>query len=419
MIVSDKKTRILFIEYTDYKDFPVGGQTTFASNFAKESTSDLFLAGLSRNKGDEGQWTSVRINEREIPFFSIFCAESTPPPIPRRLWFLFLLLRYRVRIFSKRFDSVIIQSPEISFALLKMGLPLIFNMPGGNNPMLASRFPWARNKVFAMSYHHTFIVPLIKKAVGIVTIDTAGEQLVKSVNAAGKVIRSSVAVNTSLFRRLDENEKLNLRQAMAIPPDSAVVLFAGRLEAVKGLELLIESFATFDKRLNGKCMLYICGDGTQRRNLEKLAVDSGKAGKITFTGALAHDQLTRYFQTADIFAMASHHEGLPNVILEAMSCGLPVVSTDVGGISGVVKDGETGYLTSKRDAETHAGLLLQAYKNREALGESACNLVNLQYSAKTVVGQIEREIQALFQGKEKRKRLSEDKSRGKGQCESG
>lgn len=399
MEITDLKPRIIFIEYTDYDNFPVGGQTTFASNFAKESTSELFLVGLCRNEGDVGQWTFVCINDKEIPFFPIFCVNSTPPPIPLRLWFLFLLLRYRTRIFSKQFDGILIQSPEISRVLFNMGVPIIFNMAGGTNPMLASKFSWARNPVFAMSYRHMFIAPLIRKAAAIVTIDTACEHLVKSIlkNTVGRVIRSSVAVNTSVFKKLGEQDKLKLRRSMAIPSDAAVVVFAGRLEVVKGLELLIESFTIFDKHLNGKGLLYICGDGTQQSRLQRLAVASAEAGKITFTGALAHNQLTQHFQAADIFAMTSHHEGLPNVILEAMSSGLPVVATDVGGISSVVRNGETGFLSRKRDSGEYAGLLLQAFKIKESLGDRAKRLVEGEYTTKIVVGKIEKGIKPLIQ----------------------
>jgi glycosyltransferase involved in cell wall biosynthesis len=244
-----------------------------------------------------------------------------------------------------------------------------------------------------------FIVPLIRKAAAIITIDNACDQLVRSIliNTVGRVIRSSVAVNTAVFKKLDEKNKLKLRQAMAIPYDAVVVVFAGRLEVVKGLELLIESFTIFDKHLNGKCLLYICGDGSQQSRLQKLAIASAKAGKITFTGALAHNQLTHYFQAADIFAMASHHEGLPNVILEAMSSGLPVVATDVGGISSVIKDGETGFLTRKRDSVEYAGLLLQAFRLKDSLGERAKNLVQCEYATEVVVGKIEKEIETLMQ----------------------
>ena len=399
MNINGTKPRILFLEYTDYDNFPIGGQTTFATNFMKESTSELSLVGLGRNGRDVGRWTFVRINDKEIPFFSIFCVNSNPPPIPMRLWFLFLLLRYRTKIFSKQFDFVVIQSPEISRALFHMGVPIIFNMPGGTNPMLASKFSWARNHVFAVSYSHMFIVPLIKKAAAIVTIDTACDELVKSVlvHTVGRVIRSSVAVNTAIFKKLGAKNKLELRQAMAIPSDAAVVVFAGRLEVVKGLELLIESFTIFNKHLNGKGLLYICGDGSQQSRLQRLASESANAGKIAFTGALSHNQLTHYFQAADVFAMASHHEGLPNVILEAMSSGLPVVATDVGGISSVVKDGETGFLTRKRDSVEYAGLLLQAFRLRDSLGERAKKLVQGEYATKVVIGKIEEGIETLMQ----------------------
>ena len=380
---------MLVVEYTDYNYFPTGGQATFIRNLITELNCQVYLVGLSRCKSEIGRWTQAEIGGQTFPIFPVYSMEQKPPRCPARLWALHLIRKYRSLILKPHFDGIFIQSPEVSLPFLGTAIPLVFNMPGGASPMAGSKYRWARNRLFEKIYHRAFIAPLVKTAAAIISIDTICEELVRSVDAQAirRLIKSSVAVNLSIFKKPDNKDAM--RKRLGISTDAMVIAFSGRLEVVKGLELLLESFKVLSQRASAPSLLVICGDGTQKQTLTGLVHEWGLERRVLFTGTLDPDFLAQYLQVSDVFAMTSHYEGLPNAMLEAMACGLPVVSTNVGGIARVVKNNETGYLLSHRDASSCAKLLEEAYCHRFELGKNAHDLVRENYSIQTVARQID------------------------------
>jgi teichuronic acid biosynthesis glycosyltransferase TuaC len=88
----------------------------------------------------------------------------------------------------------------------------------------------------------------------------------------------------------------------------------------------------------------LVGEGPNRPDLEKQARELNIQTKVHFEGYIPHSKVASYLQKADLFCLSSFSEGLPGVILEAMACGLPVVATNVGGVSEAVVNGVTGIL---------------------------------------------------------------------------
>jgi glycosyltransferase involved in cell wall biosynthesis len=122
-------------------------------------------------------------------------------------------------------------------------------------------------------------------------------------------------------------------------PDNATsvrLLAAGRFTAQKGFDLLIEALALC-KRPGLK--LTILGDGPLRSQIERLARDRGVLERVVFAGY--QDNPFRYFRESDVFVLSSRYEGFPNVVLEALACGLPVISTPASGVSEII-DGIEG-----------------------------------------------------------------------------
>jgi glycosyltransferase involved in cell wall biosynthesis len=113
------------------------------------------------------------------------------------------------------------------------------------------------------------------------------------------------------------------------------LLYVGRLTRKKGIEYLISAV-----KLVGDADLLIVGDGPDRDRLEKMALGL----RVEFVGRASPERICQYLKQAKILILPSLYEGLPNVILEAMAVGVPVIATRVGGIPDLVKDGETGLL---------------------------------------------------------------------------
>ncbi|MQC26255.1 MAG: glycosyltransferase family 1 protein [Chloroflexi bacterium] len=155
--------------------------------------------------------------------------------------------------------------------------------------------------------------------------------------------------------------------------------FVGRLEPQKNLSALLEAVAPLDVEL------LIVGEGPQRAELE-LAAATSKA-EVRFLGNLPHLELAALLTSCDIFIMPSLYEGHPKALLEAMSCGLPVVGTLVPGIQELLLDGKTGVLTETTPDSLRAAFetLLDDKKLRTRLGAAARHFVLKNFSLDRVL----------------------------------
>jgi glycosyltransferase involved in cell wall biosynthesis len=125
------------------------------------------------------------------------------------------------------------------------------------------------------------------------------------------------------------------------------LLFVGRLVYQKGLDILLPALSEL-KHLPWE--LTVVGDGPYRGALKKAALALGISERINFTGWQHNDNLVRQYQAANIFVFPSRHEGMPNVVLEAMACGLPVIATSIAGNEELITHGKTGLLVPPEDS---------------------------------------------------------------------
>lgn len=135
-----------------------------------------------------------------------------------------------------------------------------------------------------------------------------------------------------------------MRQKLGLPNDASVVIAVGRLDENKGFHILIEAVARL--RSSG-VMLLIIGEGPRRSALENQIRRSGLNANVRLIGTVPHDELSSWYSAADVFCLASLREGCPNVVLEAMACGLPIVATRVGGIPELVVSSSFGTLAER------------------------------------------------------------------------
>ncbi|GBD14170.1 D-inositol 3-phosphate glycosyltransferase [bacterium HR25] len=178
-------------------------------------------------------------------------------------------------------------------------------------------------------------------------------------------------VDARLFHPAD---KAAARARLGLPDDLPLVLFVGRLEAIKGLDLLLRAFAL----LQTPARLLIVGgderDDERRQRLERLARALSIRERLEFRPAVPHEELPLHYNAADVCAVPSYYESFGLVALEAMACGVPVVASGVGGLRDTVLDGETGYLVPTPQPRSFARrleALLADAALRQRLGEAA------------------------------------------------
>lgn len=151
------------------------------------------------------------------------------------------------------------------------------------------------------------------------------------------------------------------------------VLYTGVLRARKGLFDLLKC-AKIVKQRRPESKFVICGTGPLLSNLKELVNTMGIQENVIFTGRVERKKLIQLYQGASVHVLPSVYEGLPTVLLEAMSCGLPVVATNIGGTRDVISSNENGLLVPPRspdDLATKILMLLDDEALRKRLGHNA------------------------------------------------
>jgi glycosyltransferase involved in cell wall biosynthesis len=139
-------------------------------------------------------------------------------------------------------------------------------------------------------------------------------------------------------------------------PDSPHLVVARNLEPIYDIPTAIEAFARIRERFPS-ARLTIAGSGPERERLEVLAAKVGVAGATRFTGRLDHAEMAQLYRSADILLNPSRVDNTPNSVLEALACGVPVVSTNVGGVPYIVRDGVTALLVEAGDPAAMAAAI--------------------------------------------------------------
>jgi glycosyltransferase involved in cell wall biosynthesis len=170
-----------------------------------------------------------------------------------------------------------------------------------------------------------------------------------------RVIHNGVDVNK--FQPAADKRKA--KEALGFNPDDKAILSVGRLYARKGLFTLIESMVPVTRKFrNAKFIIAGKGLSNEMKKLVDYATKLGVEDNIIFTGYFPDKKLPRLYQAADIFAFSTFYENLPFAVLEALSTGLPVVTTNVGGIPEMIEDGKNGFLVEPANSRALADRIL-------------------------------------------------------------
>jgi teichuronic acid biosynthesis glycosyltransferase TuaC len=174
--------------------------------------------------------------------------------------------------------------------------------------------------------------------------------------------------NASVFRPLP---RAAARAALGVPPDAELIVYVGRLVQAKGLRELVDAVARVAPRRPGLAAVLV-GEGPMREELSRAIAAGGLSDCIRLTGGLPPDQVASWLAASDLLTLPSWSEGYPNVVVEALACGRPVVASDVGGVREIVSE-HNGLLVPARDPAALARAFEQALAriwNHAAIAES-------------------------------------------------
>lgn len=187
-------------------------------------------------------------------------------------------------------------------------------------------------------------------------------------------------VDTVTFAPTPERRD-ELRRNLGLPAGGAGIVMVSRLARSKGVHELLAAFVRLNAQ-HKEAWLAIVGDGPERAGLVRRVESLGIGSRVILPGAVPHDVVPQWLNASDIFVLPSYNEGLPNVVMEAMACGLPVLATDVGGISEAVTEACTGFLVQPRSADALIAPLEELLANpplRTRLGRAGRERVERQF----------------------------------------
>lgn len=195
-----------------------------------------------------------------------------------------------------------------------------------------------------------------------------------------------MGVDTDKFRPIQKEKIKRLKNKMDLR-DKKIILFVGRLAEKKGVSYLIKAMPGVLKEIPN-AHLVIIGSGSEEKRLKGLTKKLGLEEKISFLGKIPNEELPQYYNLSDVFVAPSIQakkgdtEGLGVVLLEAIACGTPVIGTNIGGISDIIKNNQTGLLVEQ--------------KNSEQLGEAVIKLLENKKIRKQLIKNAQKHIKDIF-----------------------
>ncbi|MGD0069954.1 MAG: glycosyltransferase family 4 protein [Candidatus Bathyarchaeia archaeon] len=242
--------------------------------------------------------------------------------------------------------------------------------------LIAAKLAKRYSKPFVLTQHNTFIEydsifdnierlndlavgkETLKEADKIIAVSNATKNYVLSLGAKPEKVKVlHNGVDLVRFRPL-AGKREEMRRKLGISQNSIVVLTVRRLVYKNGIDTLIES-ANIAVKKNPKIVFLVVGKGPDLNKVQMRIEQLGIENNFRFTGFVKDEDLPFYYNAADFFALPSKSgEGLPLVALEAMACGLPVIATDVGGISEILME-DYGKLVPPNQPELLAKAVLE------------------------------------------------------------
>lgn len=315
---------LVLYDTTNYVDHPIGGQLTSVRNFLRflaeeepKTARDTLLVGVTKDPAAVGVESMVEIGGVAYRFLPVAHAETDLAHVQGSLRMRFAkgLLKHVPKIGLSKGDVNFIHTPEAFGPVRLLGRGRCVVMSHGSFLNMKDNLRFYKGGWLADAFQR-YLVWVIKKADRLLVLDEGTKADYERLSGDVYVVLNSIDHRECVERGFD--------------PNAVRLLFVGRLSAVKNIGPIIEAAEAMPEVAS----LSIVGDGEERERLEAMV-----SPKTSFKGSLGTEGVRGQMRDSDILVMNSTHEGVPMTILEAMGMGMPIVSTDVGGISAVAPFG--------------------------------------------------------------------------------
>ena len=219
----------------------------------------------------------------------------------------------------------------------------------------------------SISAHHTRTV--LREADFLLTV--SDDLRKKAVNMGAKPDKSRAVINGCDLAVFHPRDRRQARAMLGIGVDTEAVVYVGRMDVKKGLRELVEAAVSL-RGEREKLQVYLVGEGPDRPLIENAIAAGNTHGYIHLRPSCSFDDVAIWMAAADVVTLPSYMEGCPNVVLESLACGRPVVATEVGGIPEIMSN-ECGRLVPPRNAGALAealGIVLDYRWDAKAISAS-------------------------------------------------
>jgi len=265
-------------------------------------------------------------------------------------WLVCLLWQCGRQLRNRRYDCLLVSwaypdGAAASWLARRLGIPYVLKVHGSDLNVQAES-----------GLRRLQIQAALRQASAVVSVSRALAEKAINLGAAADAVHVLYnGVDGALFQPGVRSEA---RARLDLPANLPLLLYVGNLKASKGCMDLLEAFPALVAAYPRARLVYV-GTGPCDIQLRERARVLGCADRVELRGPVAHDALGDWFRAADLLCLPSHNEGVPNVVLEAMACGTPVVATRVGGIPEVVPE-YAGVLVPPHDRGALAAALIEA-----------------------------------------------------------
>lgn len=380
----------IFYQYNPWQS-TIGGIQTIINNFIKYSPNHFKLRLVGTDVDGSfptGQWRTAELNGKAFEFFPALTVkdDNVRGLIPTTL-------RYTASLLGKSIHSDFMHFHRIEPTLVA-------------NRWVADKTLFIHNDVKQQLYsndHSNTILwrkfpaaylwleeQLIKQFDQILSCNSESTTLYQTryPAIANRVSFVKNTVDTELFYPLSHNEKTTKRIALAqqlnLPEETQFILFAGRLHPQKDPLLLLRSMVSLN---NPNTHLLIAGAGELDTQIRHAIEELGLSRRVSLLGTLPLHTIADLQRIASVFVLTSVYEGLPVSVLEALACGTPIVTTNVGETPKLLT-ANSGVVCEHRDPDAIAHALQHVLSHPDYYSASACTKIAHPYSASEVIGSI-------------------------------
>lgn len=378
----------------------VGGVEMFINTFAKHAPEDIELriVGITANEREHrvGRWQPISFGGRRVEFLPVLAAQpGRGPGLPLSAKLAWALMRSRRRL---ELDNAVLTFHRIepSLPARALGVPsvLILHSHSKDHYNAQTEKGW-RKAPRLYEWLEARLIGGVKR-IFMVRQDAVADycrrypRLAPRIQFLPTVLDDEIFVSWSEARRAEERRRLAAEHG--VDPARPWLLFVGRFEAAKDPMLALEAVRDLPP---ASAQLVMLGRGTLEREMRDYIARHALEAQVRLIGAQPQSQLVRWLNAADGLCMSSAFEGMPLAMLEALHCGLPVVSTAAGGETPRILQPPAGLVVAERSASALARAIRKLLSR--APDRAACRAAAAPYAARTALAPLYQQYREIAQ----------------------